>query len=153
MTAGFTSPEKSYINAISDVHSCTIFGGGRGRIQWSAFLFCLQSCDYEVFLVNFRAWFSSLTQLCPTLCDPMNHSTPGLPVHHQLPELTQTHVHWVRDAIQPSHPRSSPSPPALNHSQYQGLFKWVSSSHLVAKGLEFQLQHQCFQWTPRTEPL
>ena len=93
MTAGFTSPEKSYINAISDVHSCTIFGGGRGRIQWSAFLFCLQSCDYEVFLVNFRAWFSSLTQLCPTLCDPMNHSTPGLPVHHQLPELTQTHVH------------------------------------------------------------
>ena len=61
MTAGFTSPEKSYINAISDVHSCTIFGGGRGRIQWSAFLFCLQSCEYEVFLVNFRAWFSSLS--------------------------------------------------------------------------------------------
>ena len=62
--------------------------------------------------------FSSVTQLCPTVCDPMNHSTPGLPVHHQLSEFTQTHVHWVSDAIQPSHPLSSPSPPALNLSQY-----------------------------------
>ena len=69
----------------------------------------------------------------------MNHSTPGLPVHHQLLELTQTHVHWVGDAIQPSHPLSSPSPPAFNLSQHQGLFKWVSSSHEVAKVLEFQL--------------
>ena len=67
--------------------------------------------------------FSSVTQLCPTLCDPMNHSMPGLPVHHQLPESTQTHVHRVCDAIQPSHPLSSPSPPALNLSQHQGLFK------------------------------
>ena len=66
---------------------------------------------------------SSVTQSCPTLCDPMNHSTPGLPVHHQLPESTQTHVHWVSDAIQPSHPLSSPSPPAFNLSQHQGLFK------------------------------
>ena len=74
----------------------------------------------------------------------------SLPVHHQLPESTQTHVHWVSDAIQPSHPLSSPSPPALNLSQHQGLFKWVSSSHEVAKVLEFQLQHQSFQWTPRT---
>ena len=151
MTAGFTSPEKSYINAISDVHSCTIFGGGRGRIQWSAFLFCLQSCDYEVFLVNFRAWFSSLTQLCPTLCDPMNCSTSGLRVHHQLLKFTQTHVHQVSDTIQPSHPRSSPSPPALNHSQYQGLFKWVSSSHQEAKVLEFHLQQQPFQWIFRID--
>ena len=95
--------------------------------------------------------FSSVTQSCPTLCDPMNHSTPGLPVHHQLLEFTQTHVHWVRDAIKPSHPLSSPSPPALNLSQHQGLFKWVSSSHQVAKVLEFQLQHQSFQWTPRTD--
>ena len=78
----------------------------------------------------------------------MNHSTPGLPVHHQLLEFTQTHVYWVGDAIQPSHPLSSPSPPALNLSQQQGLFKWVSSSHQVAKILEFQLQHQSFQWTP-----
>ena len=79
----------------------------------------------------------------------MNCSTPGLPVHHQLPEFTQTQVHWFSDAIQLSNPLSSPSPPALNLSQHQGLFKWVSSSHQVAKILEFQLQHQSFQWTPR----
>ena len=97
--------------------------------------------------------FSSVAQLCPTLCDPMNHSMPGLPVHHQLPEFTQTHVHWVSDAIQPSHPLSSPSPPTFKLSQHQGLFKWVSSSHQVTKGLEFQLQHQSFQWTPRTDLL
>ena len=95
--------------------------------------------------------FSSVAQSCPTLCDPMNHSTPGLPVHHQLLEPTQTHVHQVSDAIQPSHPLSSPSAPALSLSQHQGLFKWVSSSHEVAKVLEFQLQHQSFQWTPRTD--
>ena len=94
---------------------------------------------------------SSITQLCLTLCNPMNCIMPGLPVHHQLPESTQTHVHWVDDAIQPSHPLSSPSPPALNLSQHQGLFKWVSSSHQVAKVLEFQLQHQSFQWIPRTD--
>ena len=82
---------------------------------------------------------SSVTQLCLTLCDPMNRSTPGLPVHHQLPEFTQTHIHRVRDAIQPSHPRSSPSPPAPNPSQHQSLFQRVSSSHEVAKVLEFQL--------------
>ena len=92
----------------------------------------------------------SVAQSCPTLCDPMNHSTPGLPVHHQLLESTQTHVHWVSDPIQPSYPPSSPSPPALNLSQHQGLFKWVSSLHQVAKVLEFQLQHQSFQCTPRT---
>ena len=78
----------------------------------------------------------------------MNHNTPGLPVHHQLPEFTQTHLHWVGDAIQPSHPLSSPSPPAFNISQNQGLFKWLSSSYQVAKVLEFQLQHQSFQWAP-----
>ena len=89
--------------------------------------------------------FSSVAQLCPTLCDPMNHSMPGLPVHHQLLESTQTHVHRVSDDIQPSHPWSSPSPPALNLSQHQGLFQRVSSSHQVAKVLEFQLQHQSFQ--------
>ena len=92
--------------------------------------------------------FSSVAQSCPTLCDPMNSSTPGLPVHHQLPEFTQTHVHWVSDAIQLSHPLSSPSPLALNLSQHQGLFRWVRSSHQVAKVLKFQLQHQSFQWTP-----
>ena len=81
-----------------------------------------------------------------TLCDPMDCSMPGFPVHHQLPEFTQTHVHWVGDAIQPSHPLSSPFPPAFNLSQHQGLFQWVSSSHLVAKVLGLQLQHQSFQW-------
>ena len=97
--------------------------------------------------------FSSVAQSCLILCDPMNRSTPGLPVHHQLPEFTQTHVHWVSDAIQRAHPLSSPSAPALNLSQNQGLFKWVSSLHQVAKVLEFQLQHQSFQWTPRTDLL
>ena len=83
--------------------------------------------------------FSSVAQSCPTLCNPMNHSTPGLPVYHQLPEFTQTHVHRVSDAIQPSHPLSSPSPPAPDPSQHQSLFQWVNSSHEVAKVLEFQL--------------
>ena len=83
----------------------------------------------------------------------MDCSTPGLPVHYQLPESTQTHVHWVGDAIQPSHSLSSPSPPALNLSQHQGLCKWVSSSHQVAEVLEFRLQHQSFQWTLRTDLL
>ena len=97
--------------------------------------------------------FISVAQSCLTLCDPMNLSTPGLPVHHQLPEFTQTHVHPVGDAIQPSHSLSSPSPPAPNPSQHQGLFQWVSSSRAVAKVLELQLQHQSFQWTPRTDLL
>ena len=83
--------------------------------------------------------FSPVAQSCPTLCDPMNRNMPGLPVHHQLPEFTQTHVHRVSDAIQPSHPLSSPSPPAPNPSQHQSLLQWVNSSHEVAKVLEFQL--------------
>ena len=83
--------------------------------------------------------FSSVAQSCPTLCDPMNRSMPGLLVHHHLPEFTQTHSHRVSDAIQPSHPLSSPSPPAPNPSQHQSLFQWVNSSHEVAKVLEFQL--------------
>ena len=94
---------------------------------------------------------SSVAQSYPTLCDPMDCSTPGFPVHHQLPELTQTHVHWVGDTIQPSHPLSSHSLPTFNLSQHQGLFKWVSSLHQVAKVLEFQLQHQSFQWIFRTD--
>ena len=102
---------------------------------------------------TFSVPFSSVAQSCPTPCNSMNHSTPGLPVHHQLLESTHTHVHQVGDTIQPSHPLSSPSPPALNLSQHQGLFQWVSSSHQVAKILEFQLQHQSFQWTPRTDLL
>ena len=97
--------------------------------------------------------FSSITQLCPTLCDPMDCNTPDFPVHEQLPELTQTHVHRVGDAIQPSYPLSSPSPPTFNLSQHKSLFQWVSSSHQVAKVLEFQLQHKSFQWIFRTDPL
>ena len=97
--------------------------------------------------------FSLVAQSSPILCHPMNCSIPGLPVHHQLPEFTQTHVNWVSDAIQPSHPLSSPSPPDPDPSQHQSLFQWVNSSHEVAKVLEFQLQHHSFQWTPRTDLL
>ena len=92
--------------------------------------------------------FSSVSQSCPTLCNSMDCSTSGFPVHHQLLEVTQTHVHQVCDAIQPSHPLSSPSPPAFSLSQHQGFFQSVSSSHQVAKVLELQLQHQSFQWFP-----
>ena len=108
--------------------------------------------------IHYNSWVHykfvfSLARSCPTLCDPMDCSTPGLPVHHQLPELTQTHIHWVSDAIQPSHPLSSPSPPASNPSQHQDLFQWVNSSHEVAKVLEFQPQHQSFQWIQDWSPL
>ena len=100
--------------------------------------------------------FSLVAQLCPTLCDPMDCSTPGLHVHHQLQEFTQTQVHGVGDAIQQSHPLSSTSPPAFNLAQHQGLFQWVTSSHPIshfftAKVLEFLLQHQSFQWVFRTD--
>ena len=93
--------------------------------------------------------FSSFAQSCPILCDPMDCSMPGFPVFHHLLEFTQTHVHWVDDAIQLSHPLSSPS--ALNLSQHQGLFQWVSFLHQVAKVLEFRLQHQSFQWIFRVD--
>ena len=95
--------------------------------------------------------FSLVAQLCPTLCNPMDCSTPGFPVLHQLLGLAQTHVHQVSDAIQPSHPLLSPSSPAFSLSQHQGLFQGVSSSHQVAKVLEFQLQHQSFQWIFRVD--
>ena len=97
--------------------------------------------------------FSSVAQSCPTLCNPMDGSTTGIPVHHQLPEFTQTHVHWVSEAIQTSHPLSSHSLQDFNLSHHQGLFKWGSSSHQVSKVLEFQLQHQSFQWIFRTDIL
>ena len=116
-------------------------GSGIGGITLKCHVYC---CSYWKSAVQ----FSSVTQSCPIPCDPMNHSTPGLPVHHQLPEFIQTHVHRVGDAIQPSHPLSSPSTPAPKPSQHEGLFQWVNSLHEVAKVLEFQLQHQPFQWTP-----
>ena len=116
-----------------------------GKPEWSSKAIQLMKSSHILSLPTFErmmlfTWpLSSVAQSCPTLCDPTNRSTPGLPVHHQLLEFTQTHVHRVCDAIQPSHPLSSPSPPAPNPSQHQGLFQWVISSHKVAKVLEFQL--------------
>ena len=129
--------------------------------QWASRLlpspgYCKQCCDEHwgtrvcfnygflgVYAQQWDCWvidqIRSVAQSCPTLCDPMNRSMPGLPVHYQLPEFTQTHVHQVSDAIQPSHPLLSPSPPAPNPSQHQSLFQWVNSSHEVAKVLQFQL--------------
>ena len=115
--------------------------------QWQIIL----NIFLQVFGYLYIAWCScSVIQLCPTLWDSMDCSTPGLPVHHQHLELAQTHVNWVSDVIQPSHPLLSPSPSAFNLSQHQGLFKWVITSHQVAKVVELQLQHQSFQWLFRT---
>ena len=98
------------------------------------------------------SWYCcSVAKSCPTLCDSMNCSMPGFPVLHYLLEFAQTHVHWIGDTIQPSHPLSAPFPPALDLSQHQGLFQWISSSHQVVKVLELQLQHQSFQWIFRTD--
>ena len=116
------------------------------------YIFPCEICDIilkEDLLNSSSVQFSSVTQSCLTLWDPMDCSMPGLPAHHQLLEFTQTHVHWVGDAIQPSHPLLSPSPPAFNLPQHQGLFKWVCSSHQVAKVLELQLQF--FQWVLRVD--
>ena len=100
---------------------------------------CVGFCHVTTQIRHGSVQLSSVTQLCPTLCDSMNCSMPGLPVHHQLLEFTQTQVHRVSDAIQPSHPLSSPSPPIPDSSQHQSLFQWVNSSHEVAKVREFQL--------------
>ena len=108
--------------------------------------FCLKKVNINCCFYKAHFFcFSSVAQWCLTLCDPVDCSMLGLPVHHQLLEFTQTHVHSVGDAIQPSHPLSSPSPPAPNLSQHQGFFKSVSSSHQVPKVLELQLYHQSFQ--------
>ena len=106
---------------------------------------------FDKYLLNvYCVQFSLVAQSCLTLCDSMDCSTPGFPVLRYLPEFTQLHVHWLGEAIQPSYPLSPPSLPAFNLSQHQGLFRWVRSSHQVAKVLEFQLQHQSFQWMFRT---
>ena len=132
-----------YFNWITVDLQCYI--SFKGLAKWLScvyilhYIILLYYLIYVIFQILFPYQIRSVAQLCPTLCDPMNCSTPGFPVHHQLPEFTQTHVHPVSDAIQPSHPLSSPSPPAPNPSQHQSLFQWVNSSHEVAKVLEFQL--------------
>ena len=132
-------------------------GSHRVRHNWSdlvvaaAGLFTIWATMEARYLGSVQ--FSSVAQSYLTLCDPMNCSTPGLPVHHQLPEFTQTHVHRVSDAIQPSHPLLSPFPLAPNPSQHQSHFQWVNSSHEVAKVLEFQLQHHSLQRNPRADLL
>ena len=118
-------------------------------LQDSLFPLVFKYLGVQYLLVPSSSWCAycccSVTTLCLILCYLMDCSMPGFPAHHQLLELAQTHVHWVSDAIQTSHPMSSPSP-AFSLSQHQGLFQWVSSSQQVAKVLEFQLQHQSFQW-------
>ena len=112
-------------------------GEGQGRLQRVGHTWVTEQQQQPLILSSVQ--FSSVAQSCLTLCDPMNRSMPGLPIHHQHPEFTQIHIHRVGDAIQPSHPLSSPSPPAPNPSQHQSLLQWVNSSHEVAKVLEFQL--------------
>ena len=115
---------------------------------------CSKVLPFSIFSTLFLHSLPSSVQLLSHVqlfVTPWTMATLGLPVYHQLPESTQTHVHWVGDAIQPSYPLSSPSPPALNLSQHQGLFQWISSSHQVAKVLELQLQHQSFQWIFRVD--
>ena len=132
----------------------------RRQVRWSGILNTFKNFPQFIVIRTVKGFsivneaelqFSSVAQPCPTLYDPMDCSMPGSPVHHQLLDLTQIHVHWVGDAIKPSHPLSSPSPPAFNLSKHQGLFKWLSCLHQVAKVLEFQFQHQSFQWIFRTD--
>ena len=148
---------------LQSVHGVTKSQSSLATKQWQQVVYrkvyekgskCLTYSLLTVFkLMSGILQFSSVAHSCLTLCNPMNRSTPGLLVYYQLPEFTQTHVHWVGDAIQSSQPLLSPSPPAANPSQHLGLFQWVNSSHEVAKVLDFQLQHQSFQWTPRTDLL
>ena len=138
----FTFIEKQKFIWLSLLQIFALFWSSRTRLPKSP-----KSCLY------FSVQSSSVTQSCPTLCNPMDCSSPGFPIHQQLLEFAQTPVHRVSDAIQPSHPLLSPSPPDFNLSQHQDLFQWVSSSHQVARVLELQLQHQSFQWTFRTDLL
>ena len=108
---------------------------------------------FKISVNSYKICCCPVVKSWPTLCNLINCSTLGFLVFHYFPEFAQTHVHWVSDAIQPSHSLSPPSPPALNLSQHQGLFQWVSSSHQVAKVLKLQLQHQYFQWIFRTDSL
>ena len=123
------------------------WGGQRWICTYPAFYWvCLYRSAFSTWVQTFSS--SSVAQSRLTLCNPMDC---GFPFHHQLPEPTQTHVHHVSDGIQPSHHLLSPSPPAFNLSQHQGLIQWVGSLHQVTKVLEFQLQHQSFQWIFRAD--
>ena len=137
-------------SALLDSISSRHLNKNGSRVDWILNVLCLHIIWRQYLKWYLSVQFSSPARSCPTLCNPMNRSMPGLPVHHQLPEFTQTHVDRVCDAIQPSHPLSSPLllppiPPSIS------LFQWVNSSHEVAKVLEFQLQHHSFQRTPRTD--
>ena len=125
----------------------------RMKEKWELHVYKKIRVFYLICFLLTRNWdqFSLIAQSCQILCDPMDCSMPGFPVLQQLPKFTQIHVHRVGDAIQTPQPLSSPFPPAFNFSQHQGLFQWVSSLHQVAKVLEFQLQHQSFQWIFRTD--
>ena len=137
----FSQPTNiCWVTTIPDIAPKTSYSAGKTNSHCSINEEWRENGSYwEILLDISSVQLSSVAQSCPTFCDPMNHSTPGLPVHHQLPKFTQTHIHRVGDAIQPSHPLSSPSPLAPNPSQHQSLFQWVNSSHKVAKVLEFQL--------------
>ena len=132
-----------YLNPQISVFLPTSYSAFSGRNRNLPILACLKSRIFK----GIQKRISSVQRLSHVwVFVPMDCSTPGLPVHRLLLELTQTHVHWVSDAIQPSHPLLSSASPSFNLSQHQGLFQWVSSSHQVAKVLEFQLQHQSFKW-------
>ena len=127
-----------FVKCAMEMEKCTIYKmEQRFEEISSSKRYSVGNEDIKRYVASLGIQFSSVAQLCLTLCDPMNRSTSGLPDHHQLPEFTQTHIHWVGDAIQPSHPLSSPSPSAPNPSQNQGLFQWVNSSHEVAKYWSF----------------
>ena len=126
-------------SALLDSISSRHLNKNGSRVDWILNVLCLHIIWRQYLKWYLSVQFSSPARSCPTLCNPMNRSMPGLPVHHQLPEFTQTHVHRVSDAIQPSHPRSSPYPPPSNPSQHQSLFQWVNASHEVAKVLEIHL--------------
>ena len=136
-TSNFIFPPEDYCGYLES------FSNLLSLVLWS--LHFMLICALKVEISHVGISVSSVTQSCRTLCNPMDCNMLGLPVHHQLPEFTQTHVQWVSDAIQPCHSLLSPSSPTFNLSQHLGLFKWVSSLHQVAKVLEFQLQHQFFQ--------
>ena len=153
------SVQVNSINPWGQGHVCHILKVDGGYERNRRYGSCSRSIKYnwrKMLICNYIWYFpcNSVQFSCSVVSntfDPMDCSTPGLPAQYQLSEFMQTHVHWVGDAIQPSPPLSSPSPPVFNLSQHQGLFKWVSSLHQVAKVLELQLQHHSFQWIFRTD--